>query len=124
MYDRSTKDGSFPRGSFVYLRENECLLSTTGETPIAGLRMGTPRLLHIRLKHITEHFLEIDDIVNQIFSLTKLNWATSMPMIREPVTLVFSKAIAYLAAAMSEQEWKGITKPEISPALNSRPWFI
>lgn len=124
MYDQSTKDGSISRGSFAYLKENECLLSTTGETPIARLRMGTPRLLHIRLEHVTDDFLSMDDVVNQVFLLTKLNWATSMPMIREPVTLVFSKAIAYLAAAMSEQEWKGVTRPEISPILHSRPWFI
>jgi argonaute-like protein implicated in RNA metabolism and viral defense len=124
MYDKSTKDGSFPRGSFVYLRKNECLLSTTGETTVGGLRMGTPRLLQIRRGYINDGFLTTDDIVYQVFSLTKLNWATSMPMIREPVTLVFSREIAYLAAAMSEQQWKGITKPEISPTLNSKPWFI
>jgi len=124
MYDKSTSDGSFPRGAYTYFRENECLLSTTGETPIAKLRMGTPKLLHIRLQHKTSDFLNMDDIVKQIFSLTKLNWATSMPMIREPVTLVFSNAIAYLSAAISEQEWKGITKSEVSPTLNSRPWFI
>lgn len=124
MYDKTTSDGSFPRGAYVYLKENECLLSTTGETSIARLRMGTPKLLHIRLQHNTGAFSNIDDVVKQVFCLTKLNWATSMPMIREPVTLVFSNAIAYLSAVISEQEWKGITTSEVSPILNSRPWFI
>jgi argonaute-like protein implicated in RNA metabolism and viral defense len=124
LYDKSTSDGSFPRGSYVYLRNNECLLSTTGETPIARLRMGTPRLLQIRLRFMNNNFLTMDDIVYQVFSLTKLNWATSMPMIREPVTLVFSREIAYLTAAMSEQEWRGVATLEINPTLNSKPWFI
>jgi len=127
LYDRKTGDGSFPRGAYVYLRHNEALLSTTGETPIAGRRMGTPKLLHINIPQRAEPFSGksgIDEIVSQVFALTKLNWATAMPMIREPVTLEFSRAIAYLAAAMSEQEWKGITSSEISPALNNRPWFI
>lgn len=127
LYDRKTIDGSFPRGAYVYLRPNEVLLSTTGETPIAGRRMGTPRLLHIQIQERSQLFSGkqgLDEIVNQIFSLTKLDWATAMPLIREPVTLVFSRAIAYLASAMSEQEWKGTTRPEISSILATRPWFI
>jgi len=127
LYDRKTADGSFPRGAYAYFRHNEILLSTTGETPIAGRRMGTPKLLHIQIQEKSQLFSGkqgLDDIVNQIFSLTKLNWATAMPMIREPVTLVFSRAIAYLASAMSEQEWKGITEPRINSTLGSRPWFI
>jgi len=127
LYDRKTGDGSFPRGAYVYLRHNEALLSTTGETPIAGRRMGTPKLLDIKIVQRAEPFSGkngIDEIVSQVFALTKLNWATATPMVREPVTLEFSRAIAYLAAAMSELEWKGITSSEISPALNNRPWFI
>jgi len=127
LYDRKTADGSFPRGAYVYLKNNEALLSTTGETPIAGRRMGTPKPLHIRILERPELFSGkngVDAIVNQVFALTKLNWATAMPMIREPITLVFSRAIAYLAAAISEQEWKGITASEVSPILNNKPWFI
>jgi argonaute-like protein implicated in RNA metabolism and viral defense len=123
-YDKTTSDGSFSRGSYIYFRPDEALLSTTGETPIAGLRMGTPKLLHIRLRQTPSDFLTIDDAVHQVFSLTKLNWATSMPMMREPVTLEFSKAIAYLTAVISEQQWRGITSSQISPMLSNRPWFI
>jgi argonaute-like protein implicated in RNA metabolism and viral defense len=122
MYDKSTKDGSFPRGSYVYLNDKECLLSTTGETPIAGRRLGTPKLLQIRMDENTNSFMNMDEIVYQIFALTKLNWATSMSMNREPVTLAFSNAIAYLTAAMSESEWKGVTS--VCPTLNGRPWFL
>jgi argonaute-like protein implicated in RNA metabolism and viral defense len=127
LYDRKTGDGSFPRGAYVYLGSNEALLSTTGETPIAGRRMGTPKLLDIKILQRANQFLGkdgTDEIVNQVFALTKLDWATATPMIREPVTLQFSRAIAYLTAAMSEQEWKGITSSEVSPILNNRPWFI
>ena len=124
LYDITTDDGSFPRGYYVYLNKNEILISTTGHTPIAARRMGTPKLLHIKLEEYPSSFISIDDIALQILSLTKLDWATATPLIREPVTLQFSREIAYLTAAISEQEWQSITRPEVNVILNRRPWFI
>jgi len=124
LYDITTNDGSFPRGYYVYLDRNEILMSTTGYTPIATRRMGTPKLLHIRLEEYPSSFTNIDDIALQILSLTKLNWATATPLVREPVTLQFSREIAYLTAVISEQEWQSITGPEVNVILNRRPWFI
>ena len=124
LYDTTIDDGSFPRGYYVYLGKNEILMSTTGYTPIATRRMGTPKLLHIRLEEYPSNFISIDDIALQILSLTKLNWATVTPLVREPVTLLFSREIAYLTAAISEQEWQSITRPEVNTILNKRPWFI
>lgn len=49
VYNKTIPDWSFPRGSYVEFGENRFLLSTTGETPFAGRRMGTPRLLQIKL---------------------------------------------------------------------------
>ncbi|MEM3871135.1 MAG: hypothetical protein QXE05_01025 [Nitrososphaeria archaeon] len=125
LYDTSIMDGSFPRGYYVYLAENRFLMSTTGYTTIAARRMGTPKLLHIILK--MQHpvkFIEMEDLALQILSLTKLDWATAVPLIREPVTLQFSREIAYLTAAISEQEWKSITSPDVNVILSKRPWFI
>jgi argonaute-like protein implicated in RNA metabolism and viral defense len=125
LYDTSVADGSFPRGYYIYLTENAILMSTTGFTTIATRRMGTPKLLHIvSKKQYPSDFIKMDDLASQILSLTKLDWATATPLIREPITLQFSREIAYLTAAISEQEWKLITRPEVNVMLSRRPWFI
>jgi argonaute-like protein implicated in RNA metabolism and viral defense len=125
LYDTSVSDGSFPRGHYAYLDENSILMSTTGFTTTAARRMGTPKLLHIvsKMQHPSK-FIEMDDLALQILSLTKLDWATATPLVREPITLQFSREIAYLTAALSEQEWKLITRPEVNVMLSRRPWFI
>lgn len=124
LYDRRTEDGSFPRGYYAYLGNNEALLSTTGFTPIAKRRMGTPKLLHVRLYQRPDEFTNMDEVAYQILCLTKLDWATATPLVREPVTLQFSQEVAYLSAAISEQEWSLINKPEVSATLSRHSWFI
>ncbi|RLI80297.1 hypothetical protein DRP04_08330 [Archaeoglobales archaeon] len=124
LFDMSTPDGSFPRGSYVFLSENEILLSTTGYAEIGSKRMGTPKLLRIRAIQHPEAFITLDEIAEQVLALTKLNWATATPIVREPVTLLFSREIAYLTAAVSEQEWESLNKSEVNVVLNKKPWFI
>jgi len=124
VYNKSVPDGSFQRGSYVEFNESRYLLSTTGETAIAGRRMGTPKLLDIKIIHMTDDFTSKNELVKGIFYLTKLNWGTSMPMVREPITLTFSEALAYLTAVLTEDEWMGIIKTQINPILSRRPWFI
>lgn len=124
LYDKTTSDGSFRRGYYAYLWNNQVLLSTTGETSLADRRMGTPKLLHISFSSNTPDFFNIDEIAEQVYSLTKLDWATATPLVREPVTLQFSREIAELTSAISEQEWNSILDPSINTILNRRPWFI
>ena len=124
IFDKTTQDGSFRRRYYAYFKPNEVLLSTTGQTEIAGRRMGTPKLLNVKLSQNNDTYFTMDEITEQVFSLTKLNWATATPLVREPVTLQFSKSIAYLTAAISEQEWSSLLDPSINTILNNRPWFI
>jgi argonaute-like protein implicated in RNA metabolism and viral defense len=124
VYDTETEDGSFSRGHYTHLGELGVLLSTTGASQISGLRMGTPKLLHISYVQEPSDFLEAKDVVEQVFSLTKLNWASATPLIRRPVSLEFSKRIAYLTAAISDSIWTGIVSSEVSATLNNRTWFI
>ncbi|MHA1919937.1 MAG: Piwi domain-containing protein [Promethearchaeota archaeon] len=123
IYNKSTNDGSFPRGNYVYLNENETLLSTTGFSTLTKYRMGTPKLLHIRA-NTNNNFISLDNITKQVFYLTRLNWATVSSINREPVTLHYSKELAYLTAALSELEWKHITSSSINQLLNKKVWFI
>ena len=124
MYDTESEDGSFPRGHYAYLGESDILLSTTGASEISGYRMGTPKLLHISYVQKPSDFLEAREVVEQVFSLTKLNWASATPLIRRPVSLEFSRRIAYLTAAISDPIWTGIVSSNVSAMLNNRTWFI
>ncbi|MGB9614051.1 MAG: Piwi domain-containing protein [Fervidobacterium sp.] len=70
LYDLKVDDGSFPRGYYAYLNpKNEILLSTTGFTTLAARRIGTPKLLHVRVKQYPNEFIGIDDIALQVFPL-------------------------------------------------------
>jgi argonaute-like protein implicated in RNA metabolism and viral defense len=124
MYETESEDGSFPRGHYAYLGDSDILLSTTGATEISGHRMGTPKLLHISYVQRPKDFLASDDVASQVFSLTKLNWASATPLIREPVSLLFSRKIAYLTATISDPIWTGIVSSDVSATLNNRTWFI
>jgi argonaute-like protein implicated in RNA metabolism and viral defense len=124
LYDLAVPDGGFPRGAYAYLGNDDILLSTTGFTESAKHRMGTPKLLHIQSRQYPTNFLELDDIASQVLSLTKLDWATATPLVREPVTMQFSREIAYLTGAITEQEWEGLTQPGVNEILSRRTWFI
>ena len=124
MYDTESEDGSFPRGHYAYLGDLGILLSTTGTTEISAHRMGTPKILHLSCIQKPSIFLESEDIVTQVFSLTKLNWASATPLIREPVSIVFSRKIAYLTATITDPIWTGIVGSDVSATLNNKTWFI
>ncbi|HEV2912858.1 MAG TPA: Piwi domain-containing protein [Pyrinomonadaceae bacterium] len=123
LYDIQTPDGSFPRAHYAQLSDTEVLLSTTGYTDLAKKRLGTPHILKISAKQYPEPFVSIDEIANQILALTRLNYKTLTPVVREPVTLLFSNLVAKFMANFSETQWKGAqTVP--SSKINTVPWFL
>ncbi len=65
--------------------------------------MGTPKSIAYFFSSNAPDFFNIDEIAEQVYSLTKLDWATATPLVREPVTLQFSREIAELTSAISEQ---------------------
>ena len=125
FYDLESDDGSLKRGYYVYFNDG-ILLSTTGTTTQfkRTFAMGTPKLLHIRTDQHPEEFITIDDVAYQILALTKLNWATSSVLIREPITLTFSQRLASLTSVITEGEWTKLQKDQINISMKNKPWFI
>lgn len=126
FYDLESPDGSAIRGNYALL-EDSFLLSTTGiSTELKGTlrRMGTPKLLHIKTEQWPEEFITGDEIAFQALALTKLNWATTSVLIREPITLTFSKQLAYLTSAITEGEWKQLQTGPVNINMRSKPWFL
>lgn len=124
VFDLATSDGSFSRRSYVYLDKGQYLLSTTGISDIARQGIGTPKLLNIVVQEYPQRFLEPNEVVGQILAMTRLNWASANPLIKEPVTVSFSREIAYLVATMNRGMWERLRQPAISRRLEGRTWFI
>ena len=123
LYDLSTQDGSLPRGQYICLSERNILLSTTGQTALSKLRLGTPKILKILYETNNDKMTDYH-VVNEVFSLTRLNWASISPLIRKPMSLDYANKLAYLTAAISKQEWDELTDPKINNLLSKKPWFI
>lgn len=124
-FDLSTNDGSFPRRSYIYLGGNEYLLSTTGFSDISSRQgIGTPKLLHINTYEYPQKFLSSNQVVEQVFSMTRLNWATAMTLVREPVTTSFSRMAAYMIASLNAPMWNDINVPKLQKRLEGKTWFI
>lgn len=125
FYDLESSDGSLKRGYYVYFND-DILLSTTGTSTEfkRSFRMGTPKLLHIKTEQYPKEFISKDELAYQVLALTKLNWATSSVLIREPITLTFSQALANLTSAITETEWQEIQKGSVNVNMRNKPWFI
>ena len=124
LYDRNVEDGAFPRGGYAVIHPHRFLLCTTGDTSLSRKRIGTPRLLDISFECYPEDFVGPEEIAEHILGLTKLDYATLTPLVREPVTLMFARQIAALAAAMTEQEWNGVAQPGVPVATKRRMFFL
>jgi argonaute-like protein implicated in RNA metabolism and viral defense len=123
-YDKSNRDGDFARGGLVRLGDRQFLLCTSGHSQYAGRRMGTPRILNVSYREEPEVFTSPQNIAEHLLALTKLNYQTVTPLVREPVTLLFANLIANFAAAMSAEEYRSLARTYSSANFKARLWFI
>ena len=86
--------------------------------------MGIPKLLHVRIEQYPEEFITSDELAYQMLALTKLNWATTSVLIREPITLTFANSLAYLTSVITESEWMQLQAGGVNINMRNKPWFI
>ena len=94
--ERILSDKSPKRGTFVYDENgNRGWLYTTGYTESAKmyLGIGTPKPLGL-VKCYGERDLE--ELALQVFALTKMDWNTIRPMLRDPVTIKYAEKVVDL----------------------------
>jgi hypothetical protein len=119
------------RGTCIALTPYTSILCTTGETQLPP-DMGTPRLLRVRLEYKTKNFkINIFDLSEHVFALSKLNWRSTRLRVRLPVSIMFSRLLADFAAAFRSEEIRTIFRPhaesgriEVHEKLRRKPWFI
>jgi predicted HTH transcriptional regulator len=122
LYDkRSMGDGSLSRGAYVVINPNHFFISTTGYNELGQKGIGTPRTLEVKVNRLgSKGDLDPRIYAQHILSLTKLNWASTKSFCRDPITLKYSRDIAYLMAAFL----KSFDSFKIHPRLEKTPWFL
>jgi argonaute-like protein implicated in RNA metabolism and viral defense len=123
-YDTNNIEGDFARGGAVMLGAGQFLLCTSGHTPYAGKRIGTPRLLNVSFQVEPEGFTSAAAIAEHLLALTKLNYQTVTLLVREPATLLFANLVARFAAAMSSAEYRELVKTFSSQNFKAKLWFL
>ncbi|RLI81818.1 hypothetical protein DRP04_05260 [Archaeoglobales archaeon] len=84
------------RGTFLYeVSGRKGWVYTTGYTETDKMYPGidTPKPLGL-IKYYGKR--DIEELALQVFALTKMDWNTIRPMVREPVTIKYAKRIADL----------------------------
>jgi argonaute-like protein implicated in RNA metabolism and viral defense len=125
LYDKDPQgDGSLPRGVYVITTPNQFYLSTTGYSPVQKA-MGTPVMLEVNAHTLTsgkDLLPNLECIAQHMLSLTKLNWASTKPFCREPITTKYAGDIAYLMNAFLSSGASDQFK--LNPKLERIPWFL
>jgi hypothetical protein len=98
------------RGTVVFdvTNRDRAILNTTGYSVLSFSKsrpwsgIGTPRPLEVVLEKNTTQY-SLREIVEQLMSMTKLDWNTTEISIRSPITLKYSSKAASLAPHLREE---------------------
>jgi len=109
LYDFGVSDLSVKRGMALIDRTRQnnwrIILFTTGRPLKLNVRkkLGTPKPLELDVVENTAQ-LSAGVVAYQVFALTKLDWNTTEPEIRKPITLKYSRRAAKLAVYTLSRE--------------------
>ena len=131
LFDEKQKgiqSGRRVKGSFVPIRssnsildEYSCLLQLKGPREIKTVRQGISRPVLIRI-HPDSTFLDLNYIVQQIYTFTTLSWRSFLPS-QIPVSLYYSDLIARLLSQLRKID--GWNPNVISTSqLKFKKWFL
>lgn len=122
LYRVFTKSGHGypPMGFYTRIGKRLILTYTTGYLRnMSPMGVPIPLLLSIRLSSIPIEEINIEALVSSVCELARLNWRNISVFNREPVTVKYSRLLAYLSASLRET---GGLNPEDLPA--NKPWFL
>lgn len=114
-----TEHGYPPMGMYVRIGERLLLTYTIGY--LQGMRpMGVPipLLLSIRLSNLSINDVDLEALVASVCEFARLNWRGTNLFNREPVTVKYSRLLAYLASSLKEVGLNTGALPR------KKPWFL
>jgi len=115
-----SEHGYPPMGLYVRIGERLLLIYTTGYLKeMSPMGVPVPLLLSIRLSNVSIKEIDTEVLVSSVCELARLNWRGVNIFNREPVTVKYSRLLAYLSASFKEAK---DLDPEDLPRGN--PWFL
>lgn len=120
LYDLDNPEGALSRGNYVITGDDQFLMSTTGPNVVGQKGMGTPQIIQVNVQCMPdEKILDLSNIAEHIFDLTKLNWASTRSFCHEPITTKFAGDISYLMDVfMTDDSFS------VNERVKSKPWFL
>ncbi len=120
LYNVDRDDGRINRGSYLLYDSTRTYLTTTGGNIHGQMGMGTPVPLELTVwADPPDATPPIDQVAQQVLSLTRLNWASTHDFCHEPVTTKYAGKIAWLMTRLAEDP-----SFSLNPSLRRVPWFL
>ncbi len=121
LYDLTEgRDGQISRSTYLRDEPGRLYLATTGSNIFSQTGMGTPIPLELTVwADPTDSIPTLDQIGQQVLSLTRLNWASTRNFCHEPITTKFAGDIAKEMTAFMEDP-----SFVVNPSLRGIPWFL
>lgn len=120
LYDLAESTGQISRSTYLCNDDGRLYLATTGSNIYNQRGMGTPIPLELTIwADPMEAMPPVNEIGQQVLSLTRLNWASSKSFCHEPITTKYAGEIAKkMTAFMQDQSFS------VNPCLRGTPWFL
>lgn len=120
LYDLAESTGQISRSTYLRNDDGRIYLATTGSNIYNQRGMGTPIPLELTVwADPMEAMPPMNEVGQQVLSLTRLNWASSKSFCHEPITTKYAGEIAKkMTAFMQDQSFS------VNPCLRGTPWFL
>lgn len=116
-----SENGYPPIGLYIQIGEKLILTYTLGSfSGMVPLGVPTPLLLSLRLSNIPLEKVDREALVASICEFARLNWRGVSVFNREPVTIKYSRLLAYLAASIKEE----MRDLDLESLPSDRAWFL
>ncbi len=120
LYNLDRDDGRIDRGAYLVHDPMRVYLATTGANIHGQTGMGTPIPLELTVwADPLDAAPPIEQVAQQVLSLTRLNWASTHDFSHEPVTTKYAGKIAWLMTRLTEDP-----SLSLNPILRGVPWFM
>ena len=115
-----SSNGLVRRGTYLLDYPGRVYVATTGRNPFSQRMMGTPIPLELTVwADPPSAFPTLQDVAQQILSLTRLNWASSNEFCHEPITTKYAGDIArFMVTFLDDPSFS------VNSQLRKSPWFL
>jgi hypothetical protein len=124
LFNTGIDEGVIESGVVVILNNYRAFVSTTGSYG-QYIPLGTPVITQVEIEDTSSpEMLNIINACRHVYALSRLNWRGANIQNREPVSIDYSRELAYMIGALGERWPQIASDPDIRGRLGNRLWFI